>query len=1284
MDRSEHLAGILADWRARRDRGDSIAPEEVVRQHPELTEELRARFATIEAIDERFGTYAAIPREIGEFRILREVGRGGMGIVYEAEQPSMRRRVALKVLIPSIVASPKAVERFRREARAAGSLKHTNIVAVYQLGQEGGVWFSAMEFVEGRPLSEVIDDLRKTRKETGKPNTSRTLTGSRSGSHAYYVRLAQMFASVAEGLEVAHDHGVIHRDIKPSNLLLDPEGELRIVDFGLARLEDAASMTVTGDVVGTPSYMSPEQIVGLRDLDARTDVYSLGATLYEALTLRPPFVGPNLPALIGRITKEDPTAPRSLDRGLPRDLETIVLKALEKDPAARFSSAGELAAELRRFAQGESIRARRIGPAGRAWRLVKRHRIRSGLVAAILVAAVLGGMAWRSARIESAERRRLAYDTLCRAADLSATREWGSHEARLADVQVESRAFRLYSQAIEHDPSRWRAWLGRAMVRTTDVARGLKDVTEARSRGLPERTAHLARASLFSQGYLGARHPVETARELGLGLDSPVATELDDYLEGQALYGLREWGAAERALSRGLKRKGNTGPFRFLALFRRALTRERLRDWGGALQDLGAAQQLVGDDSLDTRMRLASYWWRLDQNERAQKEFEAVLADAQATAIGERPWWGIVIATLQSDELDWVDRASKAALDAHPKSLLLRNSRFEVLFKRLGDIPAALAVVSAVPAGTPADSVMHNNRGLALSRLGRHAEALAEHDAALAKRPNEARILTNRAVSLSALEQDDQALLAVDAALSAKKDFPPALAHKATILLRKGRVDEALTLAERAVRLADAEWLSWASHVHSQVLLKQGDLEDAIEASGRALASEPRSADAHATRGEILKAMGQFEEALRSFERAIELDERNKHAHQARAILLVTELKRPSEGLAAWEALVALPQVKGTAEAHLWIANLRRMQGDLAGAVSEFDRVLAAPPMTGIDLGLVASAKAHALARLEKPEEALAAAEDAHRRSPGHPGVLTNVAAVYLHLQQFAKARPLLEKALRINPRFLVARFNLGLVLRNLGEGDAALETFDAFIRELPKHPDGYYERGRLLEEVLSRPKDALRDAKQVVALEGGGFRGNVLLGNIYLTLDEPRKALEAYEVAIALDATYTPARANRALILASEGDEAEVKEAFVEFEVLLKEDPDPVTRSMYARCLALSGHVSLRDPKRAIELAKRALSEMPDDPDSVNTLGAALAANEDWKSALDQFSKAARMRDGGNGCDWIYLALAHAKLGDLATARGFFERASRWIEENAPKTPELQRAQAQVSELLR
>ena len=253
-------------------------------------------------------------QRLGDFEILRELGRGGMGVVYEARQVSLNRNVALKVLSGGFGLTPKAVDRFHREAEAAAKLHHTNIVPVYATGEHDGTHFYAMELIDGPSLDRVIKQLRQASKQTAasessdQPNSphleatgpyvgdsdpAQALTSSAlcSGSR-YFDTVARMIADVADALDHAHKNGVIHRDIKPSNLLLSSSGRLSINDFGLARMLEQPGMTMTGEFVGTPAYMSPEQVTAGRiQLDHRTDIYSLGATLYELLTLEPPFRG---------------------------------------------------------------------------------------------------------------------------------------------------------------------------------------------------------------------------------------------------------------------------------------------------------------------------------------------------------------------------------------------------------------------------------------------------------------------------------------------------------------------------------------------------------------------------------------------------------------------------------------------------------------------------------------------------------------------------------------------------------------------------------------------------------------------------------------------------------------------------------------------------------------------------------------------------------------------------------------------------------------------------------
>ena len=370
--------------------GERLDPDVFCQSHPKCGSELRDRIESFLVVAE---AQASGPRpgetnsseasdkagivpglELGDFRVIREIGCGGMGSVYEAEQISLKRRVALKVLRPHLSISHKAVLKFRREAEAGSRQTHSGIVSVYAVGEHEGTHFLAQELVEeGRTLADMLHEYRD----------ADTLP------RGYFREVAELIAGVADALQHAHASGVIHRDVKPSNILLSKQGLPKVSDFGLARLEDALALSRSGEFSGTPFYMSPEQAVSRRhNIDHRTDIFSLGVTLYESLVLKRPFDGETSHEVIRKVLLQEPHDPRKLNARVPRDLSVICLKTLEKDPRHRYQTMAEFGDDLTRFLEGESIFARPAGTIRKSMKWMNRHKVMVVAAGVALLAAV--------------------------------------------------------------------------------------------------------------------------------------------------------------------------------------------------------------------------------------------------------------------------------------------------------------------------------------------------------------------------------------------------------------------------------------------------------------------------------------------------------------------------------------------------------------------------------------------------------------------------------------------------------------------------------------------------------------------------------------------------------------------------------------------------------------------------------------------------------------------------------------------------------------------------------
>ncbi len=771
-------------------------PEEACRTCPELLPQVRAGLQRLRALEAEVGALfpdssvgdgatpptAELPHIRG-YEVQAVLGRGGVGVVYKAWHLRLHRAVALKMLLAGAYARPVELERFLREAEAVAGLRHANIVQVYDVGDLDGRPYFTMEFVEGGSLAQKV-----------------------AGTPLPAGQTAALTATIAEAVHVAHHSGIVHRDLKPGNILLTADGTPKITDFGLARrLEDVSGLTVSGTPVGTPSYMAPEQAIGKgRTIGPATDIYALGAILYEMLTGRPPFQAETALETQQQVIHQEPVPPSRLNGRVPRDLETICLKCLHKEPGRRYASAAALADDLRRFGEGRPIQARPVGRGERLWRWGRRNPTAAALLATALalVGLASGGGVWL---LQQRAERRVEVARLD--ADLR-------NEIRTAVVQAASLRkgfhFREARELLEQARQRQEPAGPNDLRRQVD--QGLADLDLAEH--LDKARIHWATLVEHEFKPTGSEALYESAfAAAGLGREGDdvkgmAARVRDSAASAEIIAALDDWASITPDLQRrawllAVAREADQNPAR-----NRVRQPELWRDRAWLTQ---LAQTL---NLAELGPHLATALCRVARESGADP---VPLMTAAQARFPQDFWLNL--------DLGW------ALLNAHREE------------EALGYYRAALAL-------RPQTNVAHHNIGAALSALRRRDEAEVHFREALRLDPESAAGHHGLAWTLRHMGKLDEAIDEYGQALRIAPSSSVIHNNLGDALLAKGRLDEAIKQFQESIRL---DPMSPFAHGNLGFALQaKGQLDDAIKEYEQALRIDARDVGAHVNLGSAL------------------------------------------------------------------------------------------------------------------------------------------------------------------------------------------------------------------------------------------------------------------------------------------------------------------------------------------------------------------------------------------------------------------------------------------------
>jgi tetratricopeptide (TPR) repeat protein/tRNA A-37 threonylcarbamoyl transferase component Bud32 len=1031
------------------------------------------------------------PTVVG-YQILGELGRGGMGVVYQARQRKLNRVVALKMVLAGAHAGPHQLSRFQTEAEAVARLQHPNIVQIYEVGEHDGLPFCSLEFIDGDSLSKKI---------AGKPQPPR--------------EAAEVTELLALAMAAAHERGIIHRDLKPANVLLTKDGVPKITDFGLAkRLEDDSSQTKSGTLLGTPSYMSPEQARGdTRDVGPLSDLYALGAILYELLTGRPPFVGATMLETVFQVRHQEPVPPTRLNPHVPRDLETICLKCLQKEPEKRYPSCAALAEDLHRFQAHEPIRARPVGRAERLWRWCRRNPRVAALSTAVgvLLLAVLAGLGmllvrynrereavaetrkvagqriqWAGEAIEAGNYAR-AYDLLRHSDLLIAT-----HPA-LADVRAELDTLRaqvdLYALFKKQlDDARFACWFGSKQ----EKEQGRKQCREL--------------LALYDQ--------IDRREGRGAAGWPPLNDEQKQLLKEDIFEAFLVAALVEQELADGEAAKKDAA--------RQAI------DW------LNRAEQILpGTRALYANR--AQCWGTLGDAEAGKADVEQAKSIPPTSAVDH--FWHGYADHRRGDEAK-ARNDGKAAQGFYRQEvaeyaafLQLRPDQFWGYFNwavcqarlvEAHDLHDDLVRFTACIRLRPDLPWPYNNRGTIHLNLKEYDLAVEDFSAALARNDHYAEAYANRGLALVKLDRKDAALEDFDKAIALNPAYAPAYTERAEIARERKQYAAAAEDYTQLLALGGDKAPLYAKRADAYRQLKRYD--EAIADYDQLLALKPKDLNARVARGELYHARGDHLKAREDFTHVLNVVPNAGPILDARAVLNWRYLK---DFDAALEDAERLAQVEPrNAKPHYYIGAILLGRRDYGRAREALREALALNPDY--------TEAVWAIAQIDlwqgKPEDALKALDPVIAKLPAGPPETLNVRGdVYRAMGRLDEAAADYRRMIEAKPQEPHAYVSLAGVYEKQGKPDQARDCYDRLVKAAPDAAMSYLRRAEF-RRGRGEFDAALADCDRAAAKEPASALPALVRASIEAAHGQPDAAVADAERAL----TKAPKDNGRALYAAA------------------------------------------------------------------------------------------------------------------------------------------------------